>query len=122
MLIHTSTPRAIEYFLQLYDSVATLDELMQLAVIELVRKDLKESKGETAQKVCMLSPCFLRERVDAFSDSSPDISGPFSSFSTPRHILSNTKPPLSSPLSPKTPRPSKVRPHTHLYFFPRPIE
>ncbi|KAG0152330.1 hypothetical protein CROQUDRAFT_649710 [Cronartium quercuum f. sp. fusiforme G11] len=45
MLIHTSPIRAIEYLLQIIDSISNLDELMQQAIIELIRKD-KDGKGE----------------------------------------------------------------------------
>ncbi|KAI8461380.1 coatomer beta subunit [Phakopsora pachyrhizi] len=45
MLVNTSPVRAIEYLLQIYDQVPLLDELMQQAVIELIRKD-REGKGE----------------------------------------------------------------------------
>lgn len=50
-LVHIAPQRAIDYFLSVYEGVGALDELMQLAVIELVRTDLKDSKGEApAQK------------------------------------------------------------------------
>lgn len=45
MLVNTSPVRAIEYLLQIYDQISSLDELMQQAVIELIRKD-REGKGE----------------------------------------------------------------------------
>jgi coatomer subunit beta len=46
MLIQTAPERAYEYFVQhVYDSVAGQDELMQLAVIELVRKEGVRSEG-----------------------------------------------------------------------------
>lgn len=39
MLQATAPQKAIEYFLNIYDSISTLDEMMQLAVIELIRKE-----------------------------------------------------------------------------------
>ncbi|KAM0751934.1 Coatomer, beta subunit [Meredithblackwellia eburnea MCA 4105] len=51
MLQATSPERAVEYFLSVYDSVAGLDEMMQLAVIELIRKESKAGgTGEGALK------------------------------------------------------------------------
>lgn len=43
MLQATSPPRATEYFLSIYDQIPSLDEMMQLAVIELIRKESKTS-------------------------------------------------------------------------------
>lgn len=40
-LINVATPKAVEYILGFYDQIGTFDELMQLAVIELIRKDCK---------------------------------------------------------------------------------
>lgn len=50
MLIHCAPARAIDYFLSIYDGLTGLDEQMQLAVIELVRSDMRDSKGETQMK------------------------------------------------------------------------
>ena len=66
-LINIAPSRAIEYFLQVYDGIANLDELMQLSVIELVRKDIKDSKGETAQKPRYIRAIF--ELLNATSHS-----------------------------------------------------
>ncbi|KAG9054126.1 coatomer subunit beta [Serendipita sp. 407] len=46
-LINVATPKAVEYTLSVYDQVGIFEELMQLAVIELIRKDCK---GESANK------------------------------------------------------------------------
>lgn len=40
-LCNIAQPRAVEYLLSIYDSVATLDELFQLAVIDLVRREAR---------------------------------------------------------------------------------
>jgi coatomer subunit beta len=46
MLISTSPERAYDYFVQnVYDNVAGADELMQLGVIELVRKEGVKAEG-----------------------------------------------------------------------------
>lgn len=50
MLIHCATPRAVDYFLSIYDGLAGLDEQMQLAVIDLIRTDIKSTKGDTPMK------------------------------------------------------------------------
>lgn len=48
MLVQTAPVRAYDYFLHnLYETVATQDELMQLAIIELVRKEGIKSEGQT---------------------------------------------------------------------------
>lgn len=43
MLQAVSSSRAVEYFLSIYEQVANLDEMMQLSVIELIRKESKSS-------------------------------------------------------------------------------
>jgi coatomer subunit beta len=45
MLVNTSPVRAIEYLVQIYEQISSMDGLMQQAVIELIRKD-REGKGE----------------------------------------------------------------------------
>jgi coatomer subunit beta len=34
-----SAPKAVEYILQVYDQIPGFDELLQMAIIELIRKD-----------------------------------------------------------------------------------
>lgn len=51
MLQATAPERAIEYFLQIYDSIPGLDEMMQLAVIELIRKESRSASTDGALKV-----------------------------------------------------------------------
>lgn len=48
VLCNVDQPLAVQYLLQVIDSVPTFDELLQLAVIELIRKD---SKVSSANKV-----------------------------------------------------------------------
>lgn len=43
VLCNVDQPLAVQYLLQVIDSVPTFDELLQLAVIELIRKDSKTS-------------------------------------------------------------------------------
>jgi coatomer subunit beta len=47
-LLNHATPKAVEYTLSVYDQIGGFDELMQLAIIELVRKDCKT---DTANRV-----------------------------------------------------------------------
>lgn len=51
MLQATAPQRAIEYFVQVYDQIPSLDEMMQLAVIELIRKESKSANNEGPIKV-----------------------------------------------------------------------
>lgn len=51
MLQAVAPQRAIEYFLQIYESIPGLDEMMQLAVIELIRKESRSASGEGGLKV-----------------------------------------------------------------------
>ncbi|GAA5858322.1 hypothetical protein JCM1840_001148 [Sporobolomyces johnsonii] len=50
MLQAVAPSRAVEYFLSIYEQIPNLDEMMQLAVIELIRKESKGSTGEGALK------------------------------------------------------------------------
>lgn len=50
-LINHATPKAVEWTLSVYDQIGAFDELMQLAIIELVRKDCKT---DTANRVSLL--------------------------------------------------------------------
>lgn len=49
MLQAVAPSRAVEYFLSIYDQVGQLDEMMQLSVIELIRKESKAG-GSGAQE------------------------------------------------------------------------
>ncbi|KDE07345.1 coatomer subunit beta [Microbotryum lychnidis-dioicae p1A1 Lamole] len=50
MLQAMAPQRAVEYFLSIYDQIPSLDEMLQLAVIELIRKESKGSNSEGALK------------------------------------------------------------------------
>lgn len=54
MLQAVAPSRAVEYFLSIYEQIPNLDEMMQLAVIELIRKESKGAAGEGALKVSPL--------------------------------------------------------------------
>lgn len=43
VLCNIDQPLAVQYLLQVIESVSTFDELLQLAVIELIRKDSKQN-------------------------------------------------------------------------------
>ena len=47
-LTNCALTKAVEWMFSVYEQIASFDELMQLAVIDLVRKDCK---GETTQRV-----------------------------------------------------------------------
>lgn len=55
-LCNISQPTAVRYLLNNFDAIAGMDELMQMAVIELVRK---EAKTEGGHRVCYFSPCVV---------------------------------------------------------------
>lgn len=57
-LVNNATPKAVEYTFSIYDQIGSFDELLQLAVIELVRKDCKT---ETTNRVS----AFFRLQVTA---------------------------------------------------------
>ena len=40
-LAHCSMPKAVEYILSIYDSIGSLDEALQMSVIEVIRLDCK---------------------------------------------------------------------------------
>lgn len=50
---------AVQYLLQVIDSVPTFDELLQLAVIELIRKDSKISSTNKVKKNTLTIICIL---------------------------------------------------------------
>ncbi|KAK4705492.1 coatomer subunit beta, partial [Phenoliferia sp. Uapishka_3] len=67
MLQATSPQRAVEYFLQIYDQIPALDEMMQLAIIELIRKESKGTGAEGALKARYIKCIF--ELLDSGSHS-----------------------------------------------------
>ncbi|KAI7904104.1 adaptin N terminal region-domain-containing protein [Cokeromyces recurvatus] len=55
VLCNVDQALAVQYLLQVIDSVPTFDELLQLAVIELIRKDSKNSSANKAAYIRCLS-------------------------------------------------------------------
>ncbi|SJX63600.1 probable SEC26-coatomer complex beta chain of secretory pathway vesicles [Sporisorium reilianum f. sp. reilianum] len=55
LLCHTAPERAVQYFLGLGDQVAAQDELMQLAIIELIRKDCRGDSPNRARYIRAVS-------------------------------------------------------------------
>ncbi|PWZ00329.1 putative SEC26-coatomer complex beta chain of secretory pathway vesicles [Testicularia cyperi] len=55
LLCHTAPERAVEYFLGLGDQISAQDELMQLAIIELIRKDCKGDSPHRARYIRAVS-------------------------------------------------------------------
>ncbi|BGP14222.1 hypothetical protein JCM10213_005886 [Rhodosporidiobolus nylandii] len=49
MLQSVAPSRAVEYFLSIYDTIPSLDEMMQLSVIELIRKESKAGGSGAAE-------------------------------------------------------------------------
>ncbi|KAK4047560.1 coatomer subunit beta [Microbotryomycetes sp. JL201] len=58
MLQAVAPSRAIEYFLSVYEQIPSLDEMMQLAVIELIRKESKTANSEGALKARFIKCIF----------------------------------------------------------------
>ncbi|KAK4047766.1 coatomer subunit beta [Microbotryomycetes sp. JL221] len=58
MLQAVAPSRAIEYFLSIYEQIQSLDEMMQLAVIELIRKESKTANNEGALKARFIKCIF----------------------------------------------------------------
>ena len=55
MLVHTDTPRAVEYVSSVMNQVPVMDELMQMAVIELIRTDAKKGSERMTDYIQILS-------------------------------------------------------------------
>lgn len=55
LLCHTAPERAVQYFLGLGDQAASQDELMQLAIIELIRKDCRGDSPNRARYIRAVS-------------------------------------------------------------------
>lgn len=131
MLQAMAPSRAVEYFLSIYEQIPNLDEMMQLAVIELIRKESKGSSAEGALKVSS-AKVGLRTRRVRLMDSGSNrrgTSSAFSSFSTQDHTRSSTRPRRLSLPSHRTPPPSRVSlgpifshppRHAHCFSHPQP--
>ena len=40
-LVNCAMPKAVEYILQVFDQIPTMDELLQMSIIEVIRQDCK---------------------------------------------------------------------------------
>ena len=47
-LAHCAMPKAVEYIIQVFDQIPSMDELLQMSIIEVIRLDCKQ---ETTHKV-----------------------------------------------------------------------
>lgn len=50
-LAHCSMPKAVEYILNIYDTISSLDESLQMSIIEVIRLDCK---NDSANRVRLL--------------------------------------------------------------------
>ncbi|KAJ7184314.1 coatomer protein [Mycena filopes] len=50
-LAHCSMPKAVEYILNIYDSIPALDEALQMSIIEVIRLDCKEDSAHRARYI-----------------------------------------------------------------------
>lgn len=55
LLCNTATDRAVEYLMSVYETIPTMDELMQLAVIELIRKECKPDSQNRSRYIRAIS-------------------------------------------------------------------
>jgi coatomer subunit beta len=56
-LLNHATPKAVEYTLSVYDQIGSFDELMQLSIIELIRKDCKTDTANRVRAKSCLCRC-----------------------------------------------------------------
>ncbi|KAL1759385.1 adaptin N terminal region-domain-containing protein [Schizophyllum commune] len=50
-LAHCSMPKAVEYILSIYDSIPSLDEALQMAIIEVIRLDCKSESAHRSRYI-----------------------------------------------------------------------
>jgi coatomer subunit beta len=55
LLCNSATDKAIEYLLSVYDTIGNMDELMQLAVIELIRKECRPDSPNRTKYIRAIS-------------------------------------------------------------------
>ena len=51
-LANCAMPKAVEYILQVYEQIGSLDELLQLAIIDVVRLDCKSDSTHRVRRDC----------------------------------------------------------------------
>jgi len=73
-LAHCSMPKAVEYILGIYDTIGSLDEALQMSIIEIIRLDCKSdsahrvSVSRVSSKFSSL-PTYSQDIFDASSNS-----------------------------------------------------
>ncbi|GLB43734.1 putative the coatomer is a cytosolic protein complex that binds to dilysine motifs and reversibly associates with Golgi non- clathrin-coated vesicles, which further mediate biosynthetic protein transport from the ER, via the Golgi up to the trans Golgi network [Lyophyllum shimeji] len=50
-LAHCSMPKAVEYILSIYDTIPSLEESLQMSIIEVIRSDCKNDSGHRARYI-----------------------------------------------------------------------
>jgi vesicle coat complex subunit len=81
-LAHCSMPKAVEYILSIYDSIGSLDEALQMSIIEIIRLDCKSDSSHRVRLFLYHSEAFLTHL-----DSSQDISAASLNSSMLPHML-----------------------------------
>ncbi|OCH95747.1 coatomer protein [Obba rivulosa] len=54
-LANCALPKAIEYILQVFDQIPSMDELLQMAIIEVIRSDCKRDTAHRARYILLIS-------------------------------------------------------------------
>ena len=72
MLQAVAPARAVEYFLSVYDQIPNLDEMMQLSVIEVIRKESKAGGSGAQEGSLKVSSSNEPAPLRALADTVPD--------------------------------------------------
>ncbi|KAI0778629.1 coatomer protein [Trametes elegans] len=54
-LAHCAMPKAVEYIIQVFDQIPTMDELLQMSIIEVIRLDCKQETAHKARYILLIS-------------------------------------------------------------------
>lgn len=65
-LAHCAMPKAVEYIASIYDSIGTLDEALQMSIIEVIRLDCK---NDSSQRVRCFLPLFIASQELIYSQA-----------------------------------------------------
>ena len=68
-LVHCSMQKAVEYVLSIYDSIPSLEEALQMSIVEVIRLDCK---SDSAHRVRGTSLSLLRPYLSAFNAGTLD--------------------------------------------------
>ena len=60
-LAHCSMPKAVEYIISIYDTIGSLDEALQMSIIEVIRLDCKIDSSHRVSLPCILQFYVLKE-------------------------------------------------------------